>query len=145
MQQTKIQPIMPAASRALSSTRRQRIEDRIERLISVLDAQDAPSEDRENSGDDEPDGDGEPSLGWGTDKNQERALKNCLVGNCPVFGPDCEDDDSDLEPSLGSFGGTFDGDYSNQERWAWGGDDEREHDAGDEGSRHGRGSRSRLA
>ncbi|MBV8799752.1 MAG: hypothetical protein JO208_08100 [Alphaproteobacteria bacterium] len=62
---------MPQAnSHSITPERRKRIEDRIELLIGVLDAQDAPTEELEDIGDQEPDNDGEgddcdaePSLG----------------------------------------------------------------------------------
>src|SRR5690349_12425519 len=103
------QLITPAHPRALTAARRERIENRIEKLIAVLDAQDSPTEDLEPGGDDEPDNDGEASLGWPEEKNQDRAIKACTKDDGSViFGPDREGDDCDLEPSLGSFGGTYD-------------------------------------
>jgi len=132
--QAVFEPITPARPRALTPSKRKRIEHRIEELIAVLDAEDAPLEDLEDGADEEPDDDGEGSLGWADDKNQERALKNCVGESVMVCGPDREGGDSDLEPSLASRGCTYDADYFNQENWAAGSnDDDREKDAGDEG------------
>jgi len=90
------QHITPAHPRVLTPQARKRIEGRIETLIAVLDAQDAPAEDLEDGADDEPDSDGEGSLGWPEDKDQDRALKNCLSDDGGViFGPDREGDDAD--------------------------------------------------
>lgn len=123
--QAVFEPIIPARPRALSDTARKCIENRIEQLISVLDVHDAPT-------DDEPDNDGEGSIGWPEDVNQDRALKassNDDVG--VIFGPDREADGCDAEPSLGSSGCTYDADYFNQDGWAAGGRDDAEGDEHD--------------
>jgi hypothetical protein len=105
----------PAHPRALTPQARKRIEGRIETLIAVLDAQDAPAEDLEDGGDHEPDPDGEPALGWPEDKDQDRAIKNCTNDDAGmIFGPDREGDDADSELSLGSRGSTFDADCEDE-------------------------------
>ncbi len=124
---------MPQAnSHSITPDRRKRIEDRIEQLISVLDAQDAPAEDLEDGGDDEPDESTEPSLGWTEDINQDRAIKACTNDDAGViFGPDREGDDCDAEPSLGSLGCTYDADYFDQRGWAGGASNDAEGDEHD--------------
>jgi hypothetical protein len=102
MPQANAQPIIPASARALSPKNRKLIEDRIEGLIAVLDAQDAPNEELEDGGDDEPDNEGEGSLGWPEDANQDRAIKACTNDDAGlIWGPDREADNADDEPSLG--------------------------------------------
>src|SRR4051812_47163892 len=81
--QAVAQSITPAHPRALTPSKRKRIEGRIEELIAVLDAAD-PDPDLEPSlcggpcTDDREDdsADDEPELGWTADINQERALCN---------------------------------------------------------------------
>jgi hypothetical protein len=53
--------------------------DSAELLMAVLDAAE-PDPDLEDGGDDEPDAEGESSLGWTGDVNQTRALKTCRDG-----------------------------------------------------------------
>jgi len=131
MPQANSQPNTPARQRALSPAKRKRIESRIEELIAVLDAQDAPTEDMEEGGDDEPDNDREGSLGWTEDYNQDRAIKACLNDAGVICGPDREADESDSEPSLGSCGGTYDAEYFDQRGWAGGSTNDAEGDEHD--------------
>ena len=60
--------IDPRASAAL----RTKIESAIQKLVDALDAFDTPGEDLEEIGDDEPDQDGEPSLGSRAGINQAK-------------------------------------------------------------------------
>lgn len=96
---TQIRPVFtrtPQERRALSRLRR-KTEKAVEQLIAVLDAMMADP-DFEDGGDDEAGADEEPSLGWAATVRQEGPHWH---------GPhrhdvDCERDDSDKEPNLGS-------------------------------------------
>ena len=56
--------------RAALGRLRQRMEQAVERILSVLDTLDAPDEDLQDGGDDELTGDEEPSLGWTSSTRQ---------------------------------------------------------------------------
>lgn len=105
---------------------RARIAVAVERLIEALDALDAPDEDLEPEGNDEPDGGEEQSLGWTSTTDQaSRAWRAGL--NDWTADLECEHDGS--EPSIGSGDG-----YVDQRLWTYGGsDDDRELDYGELG------------
>ncbi len=97
----------------------------IDRLIALLDRID-PDRDCEEQGDNDDDKSAdEPSLGSIDNfANQERwAMGNNVVNARDV---DCEDEHDGREPSLGSTS------VHDQTMWAWGSQEDREHDAGDE-------------
>ena len=111
---------------ALAPEERERIGGEIERLIALLDAADVDP-DLEDNGDGEEEPDGEPSLGWPQSTNQDRAQR---LGPTHAGDIDLEDDQADLEHSLGSLGGTWNAESFSQEHWARGAasDLEEEHD-----------------
>lgn len=92
---------------------RERIEAAIEGLLDLLDALDGDV-------DAEPDEDDEPTLGF-----PESRAWSC----CGHSQDDCEEDDCDAEPSLGSLEGYEPG---NQEHWAHSSGSDGERDAGEE-------------
>jgi hypothetical protein len=127
---------------AIDAKLRARIEAAVERMIAALDAIDAPGEDLEHEGNDEPSEDDEPSLGW--TEQEARWNKHpstdlfSLDGEIGLGAPGlwspgsqefseagfgCRDDremQEDNEPSLGSITAM------DQSNWAIGGTDERE-------------------
>jgi len=60
------------------------IEAEIDRLIDLLDVMDAPDEELEPQGDEEPDADGEPELGW-TDNEAKKGRYAHQSGTCDVY------------------------------------------------------------
>ena len=111
---------MPQANdNHITPIRRQFIEDRIERLIAILDAAD-PDPDLEPSlaggictDDREGDSaDDEPELGWTGDVDQERALRSLRIAGEYNHS---ESEHDDREPSLGSLD-----QVTNQTWWAAG-------------------------
>lgn len=105
---------------------RARIAVAVERLIEALDALDAPDEDLEPEGNDEPDEGEERSLGWTSTTDQtSRAWRAGLTDHTP----DLEGEHDGSEPSIGSGDG-----YIDQRLWCYGGsDDDRERDEADTG------------
>jgi len=81
--------------REITPARRRRIEKAVEKLIDVLDTADAPSEDLEDTADDEPPVDEEPSLGSVDNAtNQDKWAP-------PGYGIDLEGDEHDgREPDV---------------------------------------------
>ena len=110
-----------AAPPAVPMDLRGKLEETVDRLLTLLDAMDAPGEDLE------PQGDEEPSLGsvahhgaWATGATDDREE------DCEDEGAQCDDEgcrDADLEPSLG---------WTNEGRRG-NNDDDREHDPADLG------------
>jgi hypothetical protein len=80
---------------------RKRMALAIERLIDVLDALDAGGEDVEDDDPGEDNGDDEPSLGATLNLNQAKGWGPCHWSHGAAL--DCELDNADREPSLGSL------------------------------------------
>lgn len=120
-------PMQRRKLRKVDAAMRRRIERAIERMIQALDAFDAPTEDLEDVGDDEPDDDGEPSLGW-TEMEARFGCKPMHAGTVDLEDEhDGREPQGDREPSLGSVAVH---ESSWQTGWAQGlpGDLEDEHD-----------------
>lgn len=110
----------------MTRPQRNEIEQEIERLIGLLDTIDAPDEDLEPEGNDEPDGGEEQSLGWTATTDQTSRAWRVGLHN---HKPDLEDEHDGSEPSIGSGDG-----YVDQRFWSYAGsDDDRELDYGELG------------
>jgi hypothetical protein len=125
--------------RSANAKLRRRIELAVERLLSALDALEAPAEDLEPEGDDgddpgqddEPDVDGEPCLG-----STAAHAGSSQQGWSQGAGDDSEDEhdgaepDEDGEPILGALSATSEG---NQTGWGNGDQMDHEHDEAERG------------
>ena len=120
---------------------RQRIADAIEELIGLLDEAEAPDEDLEPDDEgqcaphtlrfisegcgagtyDPTDADVEPTLGWPEGMSQKELRRGGPVG---IWGYQ----DGEMEPSLGSLGGCWNGRSQTQWSLGWHDDREDEHD-----------------